>query len=124
MGEELTLDVYAYDIVDLEYLAVGKAKQIPAAIAGGGGTVEGSKNAVMLPCGTEITVTAVADEGYQFAGWKKVTSDAVTEQAGDEALKITPVIGEQYMALFKIIPHFGNITVKNGGKVSVGQPAP
>ena len=62
--------------------------------------------------GTEVTITATANEGYRFTGWEG--SDSTSE-----SLTITLNSDQTYQALFELIPLYTlSVTAAEGGGVS------
>lgn len=62
--------------------------------------------------GTEVTITATANEGYRFTGWEGNSSTS-------ESLTITLNSNQTYQALFELIPIYTlTVTTSEGGTVS------
>ena len=62
--------------------------------------------------GTEVTITATANEGYRFTGWEGNDST-------NESLTITLNSNQTYQALFELIPIYTlTVTTGEGGTVS------
>lgn len=62
--------------------------------------------------GTEVTITATANEGYRFTGWEGNSSTS-------ESLTITLNSNQTYQALFELIPIYTlTVTTSEGGIVS------
>jgi hypothetical protein len=62
--------------------------------------------------GTEVTITATANEGYRFTGWEGNSSTS-------ESLTVTLNSNQTYQALFELIPiYILTVTTNEGGTVS------
>ena len=62
--------------------------------------------------GTEVTITATANEGYRFTGWEGNSSTS-------ESLTVTLNSNQTYLALFELIPIYTlTITTGEGGTIS------
>ena len=78
------------------------------AAEGGGVSTEGGD----FEEGTEVTITATANEGYRFTGWEG--SDSTSE-----SLTVTLNSDQTYQALFELIPVYTlSVTAAEGGGVS------
>ena len=62
--------------------------------------------------GTEVTITATANEGYRFTGWEGNSSTS-------ESLTVTLNSNQTYQAIFELIPIYTlTVTTSEGGTVS------
>ena len=109
-GEEYTITQAARQLVSITVNADGGGT---ACIASGGGSYDR---------GSEVTLRAVAADGYEFSGWTLQDGTVSTELV----LNVVATVDSVYTARFRKLPYYNvnGETVREGTSLSFVAPAP